>query len=177
MGEYGYHHWYGDPSGHCFLRQTLIATPASGEVPVGALAIGDRVVTMTGAKTITWIGRQTRLWKIAPYKFLPVRIKAGTLGGGLPKGDLWLSQTHRLLVDNVACEAQDLRSEDIQVVSDGVDDLEYVHLMLEQPAMLIAEGVPCESLVFGCRRALLEFDNWYDYVRRYGIPYAEQRAA
>ena len=175
MGEYGYHHWYGDPSGHCFLRGTLIDTPVSGGVKIEDLAIGDRVVTTTGAATITWIGRQTRDWNTAPHKFLPVWIRAGMLGGGLPQGDLWLSQTHRLVVDGVACEARDLPGG--ALVSKNRGDIAYVHLMLQDPAMLIAQGVPCESLIFGCRRALLEFDNWFDYVRRYGMPYPEARAA
>ena len=86
----------------CFTPGTLIATP-KGEKPVETLKVGDRVITRdNGIQEIRWLGsRHLKPVEMARNAHLrPVRIKAGSLGNGLPERDMMLSPNHRVLVSN-----------------------------------------------------------------------------
>jgi len=76
------HPW--SPEIACYLRGTSILAEM-GEVAIEELAIGDKVMTITGApQPIRWIGRRT--YGARPVadnrKILPVRIAAGALDDG-----------------------------------------------------------------------------------------------
>ncbi len=86
--------------GVCFTAGTLIATER-GQVRIETLSIDDRVMTADhGLQPIRWIESSSltpgRLKDNPPMR--PVRIAAGSLGGGAPTRDLVVSQQHRILI-------------------------------------------------------------------------------
>ncbi|MAZ20548.1 MAG: hypothetical protein CMN19_05155 [Roseovarius sp.] len=145
----------------CFVEGTAIDTP-EGPVPVETLQIGDLVSTEKGPRAIRWIGqRQITPEDIASSPRLrPIKISAGALGQGLPRADLWISRQHRMLVHSPLCRR--LFDSDNALVAahhltavHGVDvdgtrqSFRYIHLLLDDHAILTAEGAPSESLLLG----------------------------
>lgn len=135
----------------CFLPGTRIATPA-GPRPVEALQPGDLVLTRdNGAQPLVWRG-ETRLSGAELYlhpQLRPVRIRAGSLPGGGPDGDLLVSPGHRLLCHagegEVLVAAADLEDGRRVRRDFSLTSVRYVHLMLEQHQILTANGIACES--------------------------------
>ncbi|HEY0909861.1 MAG TPA: Hint domain-containing protein, partial [Bradyrhizobium sp.] len=82
----------------CYQRGTLIAT-GHGEVPVEALAIGDEIMTASGApRPIKWIGRRSYGGRfiLGRKDILPICFKAGSIDDGVPRRDLWISPHHAM---------------------------------------------------------------------------------
>jgi len=91
----------------------------------------------------------------------PVRIGQGSLGNGLPKRDLLVSQQHRILVQGPI--AARMYGGDVLIAAKhltalpGMDiicpdaAITYYHLMLDQHQVLYAEGLPTESLYLGAQ--------------------------
>lgn len=164
----GYNSLFVGPLAPCFARGTHIATP-NGEWPVERLAIGDLVVTATGVAPVKWLGRQTRHRRFAQRTgFLPVRIQAGALGGGLPHRDLFVSPDHALLVDGLLVHALALVNglSIVQLSHWDEPELEYFHIELENHDLILAEGAPAETFVDNVTRRC--FDNWAEYEALYG---------
>lgn len=142
-------HTQHDPK--CLLAGTRVLTP-NGEVPVEALKIGDLVVTRDGtAKDIRWVGRVVferdgaEPW---PEPTRPVRIAKDAIGVGVPHRDLFLSRGHLLYLNGVLIPAGDLvNGRTITVAHPDTDRLEYFHIELDRHDVLLAEGLPCESLL------------------------------
>src|SRR5271155_5643265 len=69
----------------CFFAGTLIGA-AEGERPVEALRPGDLVRTVDGTlRPVRWIGHSVVSRRFAdPLWVLPIRIRAGALGEGVP---------------------------------------------------------------------------------------------
>jgi hypothetical protein len=165
-----------DDDHHCFLKGTRIAT-AQGQRKVEDLAIGDLVPTaFGGVRPIQWIGRYSfkrrdsrKPWVV---NVRPVCIKASALAANVPSADLYVTQTHRLLIDGVLITARDLiNGSTISVVdAAGLTELEYYHIKLETHDVVFAEGAACETL--------LQIDeaagNFVDYLRRHGAPRADE---
>ncbi len=87
----------------CFVTGTRIRT-ARGDVAVEHLAVGDLVVTISGAhRPISWIGsRLTHCRRHPrPQEAMPVRIAAHAFGENRPARDLLVSPGHSLCVDVV----------------------------------------------------------------------------
>lgn len=144
----------------CFADGTLIATK-KGEIPIGELWVGDLVWTEFNKwQKIRWIGRVTYSADALARdpKKRPVRISKGALGAGLPKSDLLVSRLHRLAVsapilidlvgvDTVLLPAHRLtKLAKISLVCPK-RDLTYYHLLFGHHEILIANGVPAESLL------------------------------
>jgi hypothetical protein len=166
----------------CYLRGTMILTP-TGERPIESLAIGDEVTTASGVnRRIRWIGSRsfaTRFLK-PDSRVLPVRVKAGALGEAadgrlLPIRDLRVSPGHSLLIDGVFVNADLLIDGDLIARDDVGDIVAYLHVELDGPDALIAEGVASETYVNDGNRR--QFDNWESYVLRYGEDHAAARDA
>jgi hypothetical protein len=141
----------------CFVSGTLIATP-SGERPVEDLAVGDLVTTaFGGVRAIRWIGRRriTGSESLRDPQVRPVMLPAGSLGNGLPHRELGLSPQHRLLMSgwrvevNAGCHealvpARHLLGGAIRRAPAG-RGCTYWHLLLDDHAPVLANGVPAES--------------------------------
>jgi len=84
------------PSSKCFLKGTKISTP-SGNRLVEELQIGDEVQTLSGCKTIKWIGynrftkEEGRAWQDS---VMPIRVARFAIDDHTPHCDLYLSPHH-----------------------------------------------------------------------------------
>lgn len=145
----------------CLTSGALIET-GDGERPIESLEAGDLIVTQSGPKEIAWIGRRViELDELAQNpKLLPIRIKAGALGNGLPRRDLLVSRQHRMLVksaiakrmfgvDEVLVPAIKLTGLPGIYIDASVERVEYFHLLFDRHEIIYAEGAPTESLLTG----------------------------
>lgn len=141
----------------CFTPGALISTPR-GYVSVEDLAVGDTVVTRDrGIQPIRWISSVTRK---AVGGLIPVRIRAGSLGKGLPERDLVVSQQHRMLLSSkiadrmfgtheVLIPAKKLLALSGIELDHSVTNVTYIHLLLDHHEVIFAEGAPTETLLTG----------------------------
>ncbi|MDR3505962.1 MAG: Hint domain-containing protein [Acidocella sp.] len=143
----------------CFYPGTRITTP-EGEVAVEALQAGDLVVTANGAKPVRWVGQSHVHTRFAdPLRSLPIRIKAGALGDGLPVRDLLLSPDHAMFIDGILVQASALvNGTSIVREYDAPEQFTYYHVELETHELLLAEGALAESFVDNVDR--MHFHNW-----------------
>ena len=154
----------------CFLAGTHIAM-AEGERLVEDLAIGDLVLTASGAvRPVRWIGRQSVMRMFAdPLRSYPVCITAGALDENVPSRDLFLSPDHALMIDGVLVQAGALvNGVSIIRVERPEERFTYFHIELEDHALVLAEGTPAETFVDNVTRR--RFDNYSEFVALYGEP-------
>ena len=133
----------------CFCTGTRIATP-NGEVAVETLQQGGLVRLADGrALPVRWLGRQTVSRRFAgPARTLPVRIHAGALGSNLPQRDLLLSPGHAVLLGGLLVQAGALVNGDTITRETAAPEVfQYWHIELDEHAILLAEGLPAESLL------------------------------
>ncbi|GAL96272.1 glycosyltransferase [Acetobacter tropicalis NRIC 0312] len=151
----------------CFCRGTLIATER-GEIAVEDLAIGDRVRTASGSlRSIRWIGHRSYS---GPFirgnrNVLPIVIRAGALGDGLPRRDLSVSPLHAMAVEGVLIPAVCLINGVSILQAERIDEVTYFHIELETHDVLLAEGAPSESFVDDDSRNM--FHNAAEFRRLY----------
>ncbi|MCR9271769.1 MULTISPECIES: Hint domain-containing protein [Mameliella] len=154
----------------CFLAGTGMATP-DGARAVEDLAPGDLLRTLDGRDVpVRWVGRTTVSTGFGPAeRLMPVRIRAGALGDGLPLRDLLLTADHALYLDGMLVNAGALvdGAGIAQVPLSRMGERYTVyHVETEAHEVLLAEGAPAESYVdYAGRRS---FDNFADYMARYG---------
>ena len=143
----------------CFYPGTHIATP-EGEVAVEALQAGDPVLTANGVKQVRWVGQSHVHTRFSdPLRSLPIRIKAGALGDGLPARDLLLSPDHAVFIDGILVQAAALvNGTSIVREQDVPEQFTYYHVELATHELLLAEGVQAESFVDNVDR--MHFHNW-----------------
>jgi hypothetical protein len=140
----------------CFCGGTRIATEF-GEVPVERLRPGQRLRAADGRLLpLRWLGR-SRIARPGEDA-LPVRIRAGALGGGLPVRDLLVSPGHALLLDGLLVQAGALVGlPGIFREHEVPDVFSYHHLELDEHALLLAEGIAAESYLDAAEA--VAFDN------------------
>ncbi len=130
----------------CFAAGTRLLTDR-GDVPVEALAIGDRVITVEGhAEAITWIGARRidcRRHRAAD-RVQPVRIVAHAFGAGVPSRDLFLSPDHAIFAEGVLIPVKHL-IDGRAIRQMEVAQVTYFHVELRRHRILLAEGLPVES--------------------------------
>ncbi len=154
----------------CFAAGTQIATP-NGARSIEELEVGDFVSTQDGgAVPVLWIGHQTVTKLFTPAeRFVPVRVKAGALGEGLPYTDLILTADHALILEGLAINAgalvngDEIRYEPIDALPDRAT---YFHIETEHHDVIFANGAAAETYVDDVARS--HFDNYDKYLMAYG---------
>jgi hypothetical protein len=143
----------------CFMRGVRIRTP-NGETPVEALRPGDLVSLADGTtQPVWWLGRQTiAIPTPDAVGIVPIRIKKGALGRGLPTRDLLVSPGHALFFDGLLIEAGALVN-GVSIVREEPrpEPFTYFHIELDHHALVLAEGAPAESYLDIVDRTV--FDN------------------
>jgi Hint domain len=131
----------------CYLRGTRILTP-TGEVLVESLVRGDKVVTRFGGlQRIKWMGRQSyRGAAVRDHReHVPVHLRAGSLGDGLPARDLYVSPAHSMLIDGTLVLAKALVNGITVTQTECPERIEYFHIELDGHDCVIAEGTWSET--------------------------------
>lgn len=130
-----------------------------GDIPVEALQVGDRVVTVDhGLQPIRWIGRRfiSNGHLSEKPKLRPITIRTGALGDGLPLRDMTVSPQHKMLVASAALELNfglsealvpagamtNLESVNATLPESGV---EYIHILFDTHEIIYCEGAMTES--------------------------------
>nr|WP_321985652.1 Hint domain-containing protein [uncultured Lichenicoccus sp.] len=155
------------PDVACYVTGTLIPT-AIGERPVEALAIGDLLVTASGARRpVKWIGRRAYAGRFlaANPGVQPVRFRAGSLGEGLPRRDLLVSPEHAMGLDGVLVPARCLVDDRSILQEHSLQRVDYVHVELDSHDLILAEGAASETFVDNDSRGM--FRNVDDYAEHY----------
>ncbi len=132
----------------CYREGTRLATP-TGEVAVEALQPGDLVTTHSGrARPILWVGHRVIDCRThsSPIDVLPIRISAHAFGPGLPARDLFVSPDHAVFAGGVLIPARYLVN-GRNVVQTPCDEVRYFHVATETHDVVLAEGLPCETLL------------------------------
>lgn len=146
----------------CFASGTLIKTEY-GEIPVEALRLGDRIMTLDhGAKPIKWIGSRhlSAVHLLLADKLRPIQIRRGALGQGLPHTDLRVSPQHRILVrsrlaqrlfgeSEILIAAKKLVGYPGITVDTLTPSVTYWHILLNCHEIIFSNGAPSETLFTG----------------------------
>jgi collagen type I/II/III/V/XI/XXIV/XXVII alpha len=143
----------------CFRAGTRVQT-ARGEVAVEALRVGDRMPAHEAGgrmalRPVVWTGHRALDCRghPRPHDTWPVRIAAGAFGDGLPRHDLWLSPDHSVYCDDRLIPVRHLVN-GATIVQERVDAVTYWHVELPRHAVILAEGLPCESYLDTGNRAV-----------------------
>ncbi|SEO27336.1 Hemolysin-type calcium-binding repeat-containing protein [Pseudorhodobacter antarcticus] len=152
----------------CFATGARISTP-NGMVAVEDLSVGDLVLTSdNGFKKIRWIGCRKLAYAELQRNdmLLPVRIRAGAMGNGLPERDLVVTRQHRVLIKSPIAEtmfgdsevlipAKDLRGLDgIETLSIS-KGIEYWHILFDEHQLIFSENMRTESFFLGPQAVLM----------------------
>ena len=141
----------------CVCRGTMILTE-SGNVPVEALTVGDKVMTIAGeAKPIHWIGHGRRVLTGENPEARPLIVRADAIAEGMPLRDLYLTRGHSLYLDGMLIPVEFLVNERSILWDDNATEVEFYHIELEDHDVLLADGAPAESYRDDGNRTL--FDN------------------
>ena len=152
------------------MKGTKISTPF-GDRPVQELQIGDEVQTLTGRKTIKWIGYNTftkeegRAWQDS---IMPIRVARFAIDEHTPRCDLYLSPLHCIFFNDALIPVMYLINEAsiAQGTPSEMSALEYYHVELDTHEVIYAEGALVESYD-GWNRE--NFSNFVQYERLYGV--------
>ncbi|MDF0594786.1 Hint domain-containing protein [Psychromarinibacter halotolerans] len=155
---------------NCFLTGTRIETP-KGPRAIEDLAPGDAVLTSDGRSVpVRFVFRQeVRLRGTMAARLEPVRLRAGSLGIGLPSRDLVVTADHGIVLDGLLVNAGALvNGDEIAFVPHATlpARITYWHIETDAHEVLLAEGVPVESFADVAGRGL--YDNHSDYLALYG---------
>lgn len=142
----------------CFTPDTMIATE-QGPRAIAQLRVGERILTRdNGPQEILWRGHRrmtgARL-HVMPH-LRPIRFASGALGFGRPDQELFVSPQHRMLIKGQAAlalfntpevlvAAQDLVNDATIMVDRSLQEVCYVHILLERHNIVWANGLETES--------------------------------
>ena len=146
-------------SANCFAAGSRIRTDR-GDIPVEALAVGDRVLTrFSGLTPIRWIGRRRVDCRRHPDPELvrPLCIAAGAFAPGAPSRPLLLSPEHAVAVGDLLIPVRLLANGGSIAPAWHGRFVTYFHIELDRHDLLLAEGMEAESYLDTGNRAL--FDN------------------
>ncbi|MBR9765286.1 MAG: Hint domain-containing protein [Rhodobacteraceae bacterium] len=137
-------HPYAGSTAACFAAGTGIATD-QGQVAAEFLRPGDRLALATGgfAELRLVLSRQLDPGPEAP----PVRLQRDALGPGQPARRLVLSPQHRVFVGELGglVPAKALTALPRVGALRDHGPIRYIHLVLDRHALILAEGLACES--------------------------------
>jgi hypothetical protein len=155
----------------CFAEGTLIATPSGDDVAVEHLAIGDPVLSASGETvSVKWIGKRRVSTRLGSERnVMPVRVRAGALGHGVPINDLVLTSDHALMIDGLLINAGALVNHttiDYVPRAEMPEGYTVYHLETEKHEVILAEGAAAETFVDHVGRKA--FDNYAEYLDIYG---------
>ena len=130
----------------CFCAGTRLATP-QGEVAVERLAVGDAVLTASGAvRRIMWIGvGQVLAARGRRSAATPVIIRKSALAEDVPYYDLRVTKGHALWFDGVLIPVEFLVNHRSILWDDRAKEVSLYHIELERHDVLLANGAPAES--------------------------------
>jgi hypothetical protein len=152
--------------GHmCVLRGTAIRTER-GAVAVEQLAVGDRVLTQSGAfRPIKGIGRtvhRNEAGSAWDESIAPVRIARSAIAANVPERDLCVSPEHAFFFDGHLIPAK-LLVNGVSITQDAPterDIIDYYHIVLDRHDVMYAEGAAVESLQLADVRQVEAFDEY-----------------
>lgn len=135
----------------CYAAGTTLLTEA-GEVPVEALRVGMRLITLEGeSQPVIWIGeRHLTLDPLDPEDepYQPVCIAAEALAPGVPRRDLLLSPDHALAFRTgegwVLVPARFLLN-GLTITRARLREVRYFHVELPRHGVVFAEGAMAET--------------------------------
>jgi hypothetical protein len=154
----------------CLLKGTKISTP-SGDRLVQELQIGDEVQTLTGRKTIKWIGynkftkEEGGAWQDS---VMPICVAGFAIDDRTPRRDLYISPLHCIFLNETLIPVMYLINEATiaQRMPSDMSAIEYYHIELNTHEVIYAEGALVESFDGWSRE---NFSNFVQYERLYGM--------
>ena len=146
----------------CFLPGTQISTP-NGQRPIEQLLPGDLIDTIDRGPVPLMLIRRRQVSRdhLADHpRHAPIRIPPSSLGPGLPRSLLRVSPQHRVLLSSKVVSRmfgdREVLSPAAQLVGNcGItreevrETIEYIHLLFDHHAIILANGLPVESLYLG----------------------------
>ena len=142
----------------CFAQGTRIETP-DGPVPVEALAIGQTVLTASGAAMpVRWIGyRRLDVTRHPdPVLVRPIRIAPDAIAPGMPARDVVLSPDHALALDGWLIPVRLLANGMTIREDESCQAVTYYHVELDRHDVLLSDGLAVESYLDTGNRAMFE---------------------
>jgi hypothetical protein len=157
-------------TGPCLLKGTKISTP-TGDRVVQELQIGDEVQTLSGRKTIKWIGynkftkEEGRAWSDS---VMPIRVARFAIDDHIPHCDLYLSPHHCIFFNEALIPVMYLINETniAQGAPSDMSAIEYYHIELDTHEVIFAEGALVESFIDD-NSSRENFSNFVQYERLY----------
>jgi hypothetical protein len=153
----------------CYRKGTQIEV-RRGARAIEQIEIGDEVVTHRGGfAKVKWIGRMSYVkgasgWMIQTK---PVLFRRSSLGENIPNRDLYVSQQHAMLVEDIFIPAKYLvNGSSIEIVTPAENDIQYFQIELEGHEAIFANGAPSESFFATPMRE--NFANYPEYLALYG---------
>jgi len=153
------------------LKGTKISTP-SGNCLVEELQIGDEVQTLSGRKTIKWIGynrftkEEGKAWQDTVK---PIRVARFAIDDHTPNRDLYLSPLHCVYLNDALIPVMYLINEATiaQGTPSDTSAIEYYHIEFDTHEVIYAEGALVESFIDD-DSSRENFSNFAQYKRLYG---------